>query len=124
MFLGATNLDNFLFGSNEINLKIQRVSQTNFLRSNKINTELFKEDIRNLENTINLNSFGGRKRLSVRAGIFENLGVNDSSKYTYYLPDGIFSYNENRIKNFNINFNSYVKGTNFQKIKNNLKLET
>ena len=90
--------DNFLFGSNEINLKIQRVSQTNFLRSNKINTELFKEDIRNLENTINLNTFGGRKRLSVRAGIFENLGVNDSSKYTYYLPDGTFSYNENRLK--------------------------
>jgi len=114
--------DNFLFGSNEINLKIQRVSQTNFLRSNKINTDLFKEDIRNLENTINLNTFGGRKRLSVRAGIFENLGVNDSSKYTYYLPDGTFSYNENRLKNFNINFNSYFQGKKFSKNQKQFKI--
>jgi len=114
--------DNFLFGSNEINLKIQRVSQTNFLRSNKINTELFKEDIRNLENTINLNTFGERKRLSVRAGIFENLGINDSSKYTYYFPDGIFSYNENRLKNFNINLNSYFQGRKFSKNQKQFKI--
>jgi len=114
--------DDFLFGLNEINLKIQRVSQTNFLRSNKINTELFKEDIRNLENTINLSTYGERKRLSLRAGIFENLGVNDASKYTYYLPDGIFSYNENRLKNFNINLNSYFQGRKFSKNQKQFKI--
>ena len=114
--------DNFLLGSNEINLKIQRVSQTNFLRSNKINTELFKENIRNLENTINLNTFDAQRRLTIRAGVFENLGVNDSSKYTYYLPDGIFSYNENKLKNFNINFNSYFQGTKFSKNQKQFKI--
>tara|TARA_A100001015_G_C15021648_1_gene728309 strand:- start:434 stop:2761 length:2328 start_codon:yes stop_codon:yes gene_type:complete len=114
--------DNFLFGSNDIKIKIQRVSQTNFLRSNKINTPLFNEDIRNLENTIYLSTFDNKKRLSVRAGIFENLGVNDSSKYTYFLPDGVFSYNANRLKNFNVNFNSYFQGQKFSKNQKQFKI--
>ena len=114
--------NDFLYGSNEINFKIQRVSQTNFLRSNKINTDLFKESIRNLENTITLNTFGNKKRLSVRAGIFENLGVQDSSKYTYYLPDGVFSYNDNNFKNFNINFNTYFQGSKFSKNQKQFKI--
>ena len=115
-------VNNLFFGNNEIHAKLQRVSQTNFLRVNKINTTLFKEDIRNLENSINLNSFDSKKRLSIRAGVFENLGVQGSSKYTYYLPDGTFSYNLNNGNFFNINSNSYFQGQKFSNNQRQFKL--
>ena len=38
---------NIIFKNNDINLKIQRVSQENYLKVNKLNTKLFKEDIQN-----------------------------------------------------------------------------
>ena len=113
---------NLLFSNNEINLKLQRISQENFTRVNKINTELFKEDLRNLENSIKINSYDSNKRLELRAGIFENLDTKDSSKYTYYLPDGIFSYNVNNFKNLNLNFNSYFLGSKFSKDEKQLKI--
>ena len=102
-----------IFKNNEIKLKLQRISQQNFARVNKINTRLFKQDIRTLENTIKIATYEGSKRLEIKTGIFENLNISDNSKYTYYLPDGIFSYNTKKIKNFNTNINSYFQGRKF-----------
>ena len=107
--------ENIFFKNNEINFKIERISQENFVRVNKFNTPLFKEDIRSLENSIKISSYNLGHRLELRAGVFENLDISDSSKYTYYLPDGVYSYNTNKIKNFNTNFNSYFLGSKFQK---------
>ena len=105
--------DNLIFKNNEIKFKLQRISQQNFVRVNKINTQLFKEDVRTLENTLKISSYENSKRLEVKAGVFENLNISNNNKYTYYLPDGVFSYNTKRIKNFNTNLNSYFQGRKF-----------
>jgi len=107
-----TQKQNIIFSDNIIKFKIERISQENFVRVNKINTTLFKEDIRNLENSIKILSTGKNKQLSLKIGVFENLDLTDKKKYTYYLPDGIFSYNTN-FKNFNTNFNSYFQAKKF-----------
>jgi len=105
--------DNLIFKNNEIKFKLQRISQQNFVRVNKINTQLFKEDVRTLENTLKISSYENSKRLEIKAGVFENLNISNNNKYTYYLPDGVFSYNTKRIKNFNTNLNSYFQGKKF-----------
>ncbi len=119
---------NIIFKNNDINLKIQRVSQENYLKVNKLNTRLFKEDIRSLENILRIQSYDENKRLDLKTGIYENLDINDSSKYTYFLPDGVFSINSRKNKFYNFNLNSYFQGKKFEKtqkqikVKNNLSL--
>ena len=111
----ALRKNDIIFKNNEINFKLQRVSQDNFVRVNKINTRLFEENIRTLENSLKISSYETSKRIELKTGIFENLNINDSSKYTYYLPDGLYSINSNKIKNFNTNFNSYFQAKKFSK---------
>ena len=113
---------NLIFSENEINFKIERVSQENFLRVNKINGELFTEDIRNLENSFQIISYDNSKRLELRAGIFENMDIDDGAKYTYFLPDGSFSYNFPEIKKINLNLNTYFQGKKFEKNQKQLKI--
>ena len=106
-------IKNFIFNENDIKIKLQRISQQNFVRVNKINTPLFKQDIRSLENTIKISSYEDNKRLEIKTGVFENLNVTNNDKYTYYLPDGIFSFNTKKILNFNTNLNTYFQGRKF-----------
>jgi len=105
--------NNLFFENNEIKINIQRVSQENFLRVNKINTKLFKENIRSLDNFFELKSYNDRENLRLRAGIFENLDLNDSKKYTYYFPDGSYAYNTKKIENFNTNLTTFFQGRKF-----------
>ena len=114
---------NIFFKNNVFNLKIQRVSQENYLKVNKLNTKLFKEDIRTLENVLRIQSYDENKRLDLKAGIYENLDINDSSKYTYFLPDGIFSFNSKKNKFYNLNFNSYFQGKKFEKTQKQFKIK-
>ena len=114
---------NVIFKNNEINFKIQRVSQENYLKVNRLNTKLFKEDIRTLENILRIQSYDENKRLDLKTGIYENLDINDSSKYTYFFPDGIFSINSKKNKFYNLNFNSYFQGKKFEKTQKQLKVK-
>ena len=98
---------------NLYHLKVQRISQENFVRVNKINTPLFKEDIRNLENSVSLAKYSNDKMFNIKTGIFENLDTNDDEKYTYYLPEGTISLNSKILKNYNTNFNTYFLGKKF-----------
>ena len=115
--------ENLIFKNNDINLKIQRVSQENYLKVNRLNTKLFKEDIRTLENVFRIQSYDENKRLDLKTGIYENLDVNDSSKYTYFFPDGIFSINSKKNSLYNLNFNSYFQGKKFEKTQKQLKVK-
>lgn len=123
-----TKENGFLNNSN-LDLKIQRISQENYVRVNKINTPLFKEDINILENSFKISKFDEKYNLNFKIGVFENINSNDSNKYTYYLPEGSYSQNFDN-KNFNINFNSYFEGRKFLKnqrqgkIKNVITLNT
>ncbi len=114
---------NIIFKNNDINFKIQRVSQENYLKVNRLNTRLFKEDIRTLENIIRIQSYDENKRLDLKTGIYENLDIDDSSKYTYFFPDGIFSINSRKNKFYNFNLNSYFQGKKFEKTQKQLKVK-
>ena len=107
-------LPNFVFDNSDIKIKIQKISQQNFVRVNKINTKLFKNDIRILENTLQISSNKKNKRFNLKIGAFENMDVFDNAKYTYYLPDGAYQQNKN-YKKFNLNFNSFFQGKKFEK---------
>lgn len=109
---------NLLFENNDINFKIQRISQQNYTRVHGLNTNLFKQDIRNLENSIKLSSYENNKRLEIKTGIFENLNVTSNEKYTYFFPDAQFYYNTKLFRKFNTNFVSLF---NAQKFSNNQK---
>ncbi len=119
---------NIIFKNNELNFKIQRVSQENYLKINKLNTVLFRENIRTLENIFRIQSYDENKRIDLKAGVYENLDIADNSKYTYFFPDGVFSINSKKNKYYNSNFNSYFQGKKFEKdqkqinIKNNISL--
>ena len=106
-------IKDLVFKESQIKVKLQKISQQNFVRVNKINTPLFKQDIRSLENAIKISSYEDSKRLEVKTAIFENLDITNNSKYTYYLPDGVFSFNTKKIKNFNTNLNTYFQGRKF-----------
>ena len=123
-FFVEHNLDNpnILYQENKIKFKIQRISQQNFARVNKINTSLFNEDIRSLENSLEISSNENNKFFNAKIGIFENLDVLDNSKYTYYLPDGKYSFNTKKLKNFNTNFTSYFQGKKFSKNQKQAKI--
>lgn len=107
--------ENLFFKNNELNFKIQRISQQNYVKVNKLQTKLFKEDIRTLENTFRFQSYDSNKRLDIKTGFFENLDIDDTSKYTYYFPDGVFSLYSNKNKLFKFNLNSHFQGKKFEK---------
>ena len=61
--------------------------------------------------------------MDLKTGIYENLDIDDSSKYTYFFPDGVFSINSRKNKLFNFNFNSYFQGKKFEKNQKQLKIK-
>lgn len=105
------NLPNF-FDSSELKVKIQRVSQENFLKVNKINTTLFKEDMSNLENTIKFSTFSNRNNFSISSSVLENLNDTTNTKYTYIYPEVNLGHN-NKFGNFYYNINSNFKNSKF-----------
>jgi len=113
LFLDFENNKKNILDKNKINFKIQRISQKNYLKSNKLNTKFFKEDIFNLENTIKLSKYNEKKRFEIKTGVLENLNLDDNQKYSYLFPDGVISKRFNKIKNINSNFSSYFQGKKF-----------
>ncbi len=112
-----SNFDGKFFGQNKFNIKIERLSQKNFLKVHKINTDLFKEDINILNNLIKVETYGSNKSLSIDASIIEDINAENYQKYTYVLPRGTFSYN-NSINDLSFNLSSNFLG---QKFSNNQK---
>ena len=110
LFLKYNSNNELFFKDSELNFKLQRVSQRNFLRINNINTNLFNEDIKTLENSFEINSYAENKKINLRSGIFENLELTGKDKYTYLVPDISFNYYNNNSNNFNVNFNSFFQG--------------
>ena len=131
-FLNYENkFNNLIYNNSDLTLKIQNVSQKNYLRVNKLKTQLFKENIRTLENTVNLKSYSDNKYLEIESGYYKNLDeVTKKNQYTYYLPKGSFSYNKKFTNKFNFNFNSIYEGKKFLgsqkqvKIKNNFQFDS
>jgi len=85
-FSGQYN-NNILFGNNDIFLKIERISQKNYLNVNEINTELVKQDVNQLTNQVIINSYKNNEKLKISSVIYENLSNDDpNTKYQYKIP--------------------------------------
>ena len=98
----AGNYENILFKNNDINAQLQRISQKNYLNVNQINTDIVKQDMTSLSNSISINSYENNKHLNITSTIYENLNAeNSNSKYQYKIPSITF---KDYFKKFNQNF--------------------
>lgn len=113
-----SNKDNLLLKENILDINIQRVSQRNFLRVNKINTPLFKEDLKTLQNSIEIDSYGNNKKIKILTGVFENLDIDGFNKYTYLIPEVLFDYKIDKFENYSVNLNTFFQAKNVQSEKN------
>lgn len=115
-------INNFFLKNNKIDFQFQKVSQENFLRVNKINTSLFSEDIRFLDNFLKISTYDENKNLELKTGYIEDLQINDVSKYTYLLPEGNFYYKPITKYGNNINFSSNFISKKFDKDQKQTKI--
>lgn len=105
--------DNFLLGQNDIEIKIQRISQKNYLNVNKINTFLVKEDLTQLNNIFQINSYKGNKKLKILASVYEDLNDdNANTKYEYKLPNLEYTDFFNKF-NQNFSISSLFEANNY-----------
>jgi LPS-assembly protein len=131
------DLDDIIFDKNELNLKLQRVNNSTYLRVNQINSTIdgfkknpVKESDIILNNEISLNSIGNAQNLNIKAGTFQNLAVGKKSdQYEYLAPEILYSkyrlFNNDNL-NFNTNYRTLNQNTNQTKtsVINNLEYST
>ena len=131
------DLDDIIFDKSELNLKLQRVNNSTYLRVNKINSTIdgfkknpVKESDIILTNEISLNSIGNTENLNIKAGTFQNLAVGKKSdQYEYLAPEILYSkyrlFNNDNL-NFNTNYRTLNQNTNQTKtsVINNLEYST
>ena len=73
------------FDTSKINFKIQKTSNDNYLKSNKIETKLL-EDRDFLENSFDMNLYSNDLSVNLNTTIYENLNKDKSDRYEYILP--------------------------------------
>ncbi len=105
MFIKFQNFSDILFGNTIFDFQVQRSSQENYLKINRIRGELFKSDIEDLENKITLTSIGDNKKLSFGTSILEDLNESGNDKYEYLVPNIKYNFFSNT-SNINYDFNS------------------
>jgi len=101
------------------NAKIQNVSNSTYLRVNKINSTndgfkklLINENDTQLSNEIYFNSFGKNEQLSLKTASYQNISIGKKSdQYQYLFPEVTYS-KYNFLNNQNLSFNTSVKNQN------------
>ena len=111
-FSGQYN-NNILFGNNDLSLRIQRISQKNYLNVNEINTELIKQDVNQLTNQVIINSYKNNEKLKISSAIYENLSNdNSNTKYQYKIPSLEYNNFFNKF-NQNISLSNLFEANNY-----------
>ena len=121
MFIKFQNSSNILFGNTIFDFQMQKSSQENYLKVNKLSGELFKSDIEDLENKINITSIGDNKKIFFGASVLEDLNESGNDKYEYLAPNIKFNFFSSG-SNMNYDFNSsfiHKKFSNSNDINNN-----
>lgn len=123
-------IENNYYNVNKFNIYLQRVSQKDYLKNNKLRTKLFDENIRILKNSINYVSTKKNSRFEIGSNVFEDLNASEKNKYTYVFPEGsysLFKKFDNDLKaNFSTTFLSkkFLDDQKKQNINNNIKFST
>ena len=87
----------------EFNLKIQSVSNDIYLKSNKLKSELIKDN-NFLENSISFDLYSNDLSVNLNAVIYEDLNKKESDRYEYVLPRIQLSKNFNSFYNLDGEF--------------------
>lgn len=97
LFYEYNKLSNFeKFDEGDINIKLQQVTDNNYIKRNKIYSKL-NNDLDFLENSINLTLSSDDYLLDVNSTVFEDLNKNKNDKYEFIVPKVDFLWNiENR----------------------------
>jgi len=112
---------NKVLDDDNLNIKLQRVSNPTYLRVNKINStddkfkrNLIKEDLTQLNNEISLNSFSKNEKLNLKVAANQNIGVTKTSdQYEYIYPEINFKkFNLFQETFYDSNFNSIFRQIN------------
>ena len=101
------------------NAKIQNVSNSTYLRVNKINSVndgfkrlLINESDTQLANEVYFNSFGKGEQLSLKTAAYQNISIDKKSdQYQYLLPEITYS-KYNFLDNKNLSFDTVLKNQN------------
>ena len=103
------------FQESDINIKFQQVSDNNYIKRNRILSNVTK-DLDFLENSINLNFFSDNYSLQLNSTVFEDLDKNKNDKYEFVVPKIDLSLNLDNRTNLNGDFllesNSLVRNYN------------
>ena len=95
--------------NSNLSLKIQRTSNDTYFRVHDINTALVDSENTNLENEISYNFSKSDMYVDIKANVFENLTVKDSSRYEYILPNITYgkTFLTETLGTFDISSNAY-----------------
>ena len=113
------------FESSKLKIKLERTSNDTYLRANKINSKIVKND-NVLENSLDLNLFSEDLSIETDFKVYEDLNKNKNDRYEFILPKIFISKKIKNRTNLNGNFlfesNNLIKNyqTNiFEKINTN-----
>jgi len=92
---------NKVLDNDNLNIKVQKVNNSTYLKVNKINSKddkfkriLIKEDLTELTNEIKLNSYTADQKLNFRVAANQNIGISKKSdQYQYVYPEINFQKN-------------------------------
>ncbi len=120
------------FQESVINVKLQQVSDNNYIKRNKIYSRL-NDDLDFLENSINLSFNSNNFFFDVNSTVFEDLDKNNNDKYEYIVPkidffwdiedkdnlNGDLSFESNNlVRNYNTNIYEKSNINNFNFVSN------
>ena len=103
------------FESGELNLKLQSTSNDTYLKSNKLKSELNKEN-NILENSVKLDLYSNDLSIKLSSIAYENLDKINSDRYEFILPKLEITKNLNNFNfldgNFLLKSKSLIKNYN------------
>ncbi len=119
-FFSNYNVDLYDDGKtfSNLELKVQKVSNDTYLKIYDVKTSLADKNTDVLETLINYNYETDEKSLNLSMGMFENITINDNSRYEYYFPNINYAqnlFNDDSIGSLDLNSNLIVRNYDINK---------
>lgn len=97
------------FDTSEINFKLQKTSNSTYLKSNNLKSELNNE-MNIMENSFNLDLYSNDFSINFETAAYENLNKNDNDRFEYIFPKLFFSKNLDSVSYLDGNFRFETDG--------------
>ena len=114
-FLNASrNIDFDYFDETELNLRLEQVSDDNYLKAYKLKSPII-QDLSTLKSSVGINANKEDLQLNLDFEVYENLSKKESDRYEYIFPSYtlVKQFEENNSLNGNFALNSFGFIKNF-----------